>query len=158
VSGSIGVTTSWRKAVTASSFEPDPDVSIRREASPKGTVGTGDLVMVTLTVDLGPTAPTGCHQVTDLVPSGLVVVGSLAGWVDPESEGAPPADTTYPYAQVGQRVYFCAETKPNGQVASLRYVARVVTPGTYTWEPAVAESRTGPDRAALTKESVVVID
>ena len=158
VSGEIGVTTSWREAVTASSLEPDPDVSIRRKVTPSGTIGSGDLVTVELTVDLGPTAPSGCHRVTDFVPSGLVPVGNRAGWAEPENEGAPPATQTFPYAQIGQRLYFCAETTPSGHVAHLSYLARVVTSGTYTWEPALVESRTGPDRAALTDESVVAIE
>jgi hypothetical protein len=158
VSGRIGVTTRWRQAVEASSFEPDPDISIARTVTPDGTVGSADLVTVELTVDFGATAPTGCHRVTDLVPSGLVPVGNLAGWVDEEDESAPPPTATYPYAQTGQRVYFCAETTSRSRVAHLSYVARVVTSGTYTWEPALVESRTGPDRAALSKGSVVTID
>ncbi len=77
VSGEIGVTTSWREAVKASSLEPDPDVTIRRKVTPSGTIGSADLVTVELTVDLGPTAPSGCHRVTEFVPSGLVPVGNL---------------------------------------------------------------------------------
>ena len=95
---------------------------------------------------------------TEFVPSGLVPVGNLAGWVDEETGEVPPGTATFPYAQVGQRVYFCAETSPSGHVARLSYVARVVTSGTYTWEPALVESRTGPDRAALSDGSVVTID
>ena len=158
VSGEIGVTTSWREAVKASSLEPDPDVTIRRKVTPSGTIGAADLVTVELTVDLGASAPSGCHRVTEFVPSGLVPVGNLAGWVDPETGEVPPGTATFPYAQIGQRVYFCAETSSSGHVAHLSYFARVVTSGTYTWEPALVESRTGPDRAALSKELVVAID
>ena len=42
----VGVTTSWREAVTASSFEPDPDISIRRQVTPSGLVGKAELVTV----------------------------------------------------------------------------------------------------------------
>jgi uncharacterized protein YfaS (alpha-2-macroglobulin family) len=39
----------------------------------------------------------------------------------------------------------------------LRYFARVITPGRYVWEPAIVESRTAPDRAAMTKEVAIRI-
>ena len=53
--------------------------------TPSGTIGTVDAgVRADLTVNLGPKAPKGCHQVTDLVPSGLVPVGNLQGLGRPE--------------------------------------------------------------------------
>ncbi len=64
---------------------------------------------------------------------------------------------TYPYAQIGQRVTFCAEKTPKTGVIHLRYYARVVTAGTYAWEPTIVESRSATGRAALTKASVVTI-
>lgn len=39
----------------------------------------------------------------------------------------------------------------------LRYYARVVTPGTYAWEPAIAESRSQEGRAAHTAAGEIVI-
>jgi hypothetical protein len=159
ISGEIGATTSWREPVAASAFEPDPDITIEREVTPRGTIKPADLVTVDLLVDLGADAPAGCHTVTDLAPSGLVPVGSLRAWIDPDADQTAASDATYPYAQMGQRVFFCAEwvpATPSGNVR-LRYVARVVTAGTYTWEPAVVESRTGANRAALTAPTIVAI-
>ncbi|MEP6638339.1 MAG: Ig-like domain-containing protein [Chloroflexota bacterium] len=160
VSGQIGVTTSWQEAVKPSAFAEDPDLTISRQITPGGTIGTAALVVVDLTVHLGPKAPLGCHLVTDLVPSGLVPVGNLEGWVDPNNENAP-RNATYPFAETGQRVSFCAErgSERGGtqSVAHLRYFARVVTAGTYAWEPAVAESRSEAGRAAITEASVVTI-
>ena len=112
---------------------------------------------VDLTVRLGAKAPKGCHLVTDLLPSGLVAVGRLEGWVDPDEEELAPRNVEYPYAQVGQRVSFCAERGKGATVVRLRYFARVVTAGTYTWEPAIVESRTATGRAALTKATVITI-
>jgi hypothetical protein len=86
-----------------------------------------------------------------------VPVGNLEGWIDPNTDEGAPRGITYPYAQVGQRVTFCAEKTPKSGVVHLRYYARVVTAGTYTWEPTVVESRTKTGRAALTKASVVTI-
>jgi len=40
---------------------------------------------------------------------------------------------------------------------TLRYVARVVTPGTYAWEPAVAQSGTDEAIANLTPASSITI-
>ena len=157
VDGQIGVTTSWRETVKPSAFAIDPDLRISRRMTPSGKIGTAALVTVDLTVTLGPKAPKGCHLVTDIVPSGLVAVGNLQGWVGADGETGPPTDADYPYAQVGQRVSFCADKGTDHGVAHLRYFARVVTTGTYAWEPAMVESRTKTGRAALTKATVVTI-
>ncbi len=157
VDGRLGLTTIWRDAVGADAFDDDPDLTIERTVTPSGAIDSADLVIVDLVVDIGASAPAGCHLVTDLVPSGLTPVGVLDGWMDPET-GERPVDVTYPLEQVGQRVVFCAERPLHDSTVHLRYVARVVTPGSYAWEPAVVESRTGPDRAALTARSTIVID
>ena len=69
----------------------------------------------------------------------------------------PPEGVTSPFAQTGQRLSFCAENQNKDHVAELRYVARVITPGTYTWEPAVVESRTSANHAALTGSGTITI-
>jgi hypothetical protein len=159
IAGSVGVTTSWHETIKPTALQPDPDISISRSVRPAGTVGSSDLVTVELTVTFGLQAAAGCHQVTDLVPSGLMPVGSLASWVDPnaEDETIPSDGATMPYDQSGPRVFFCAD--PSGPSSSriLRYFARVVTPGTYAWEPAIAESRSQDGRASLTAAGEVVI-
>ena len=157
VSGQIGVTTRWQETVKPSAFGNDPDITISRRMTPSGKIGAANLVTVDLTVRIGSKAPTGCHLVTDLVPSGLVPVGNLEGWGDPEAEDQARRDATYPYAQIGQRISFCAEKSKRNSVIHLRYFARVVTSGTYTWEPAIVESRASTGHAALTKASVVTI-
>jgi hypothetical protein len=154
--GEVGVASSWSEPVKASSFETDPDVKIRRTVKPSGTVDGGDLVVVDLRVTFGPKAATGCHRVTELVPSGLVPVSALRGLVDPES-GEVLTDVSYPEAQTGQRVVFCAEFDPARPTVRLRYVARVITVGTYTWEPTIAESRSGADRAAIVPADEITI-
>lgn len=157
VTGSVAVTTSWREPVDPASFEPDPDVQVSRTIAPAGVVGASDLVSVDLVVEFGPLSSDGCHTVTDLVPSGLVPVGKLRGWVDPEDTEATAANATEPYAMSGQRVDFCAEPRPEGGTAKLHYVARVVSTGIYTWETAVAQSPLAPERAALTGATKIAI-
>ena len=155
VKGEVGVTTTWREPLDVDDLASEPGLSIQRRMDPPGAITPGDLVVVDITVDLPSNAPSGCHPVTEVVPSGLVPVGNLYQVYDPDSGNAPP-DHVAPYAQIGQRVYFCAENEPSG--GRLRYVARVVTGGTYTWEPTVVGARTGTDRAATTGSSVVEID
>ena len=146
--GTIGVTTLWREPVRASAFEVDPDIKITRRIRPAGIIPSTDLVVVDLTVEFGRQAPGGCHRVVELVPSGLVPVGALRGFVDPEL-GEPLVGVTYPDAQIGQRVLFCAENTEHQRTVRLRYVARIITVGTYRWEPAIVESQTHADRAAV---------
>jgi hypothetical protein len=158
IAGSVGVTTSWHETIVPTALRPDPDITISRSVRPVGTVGSADLVKVELTVTFGLQAAAGCHQVTELVPSGLTPVGSLASWVDPDSEEPIPANgATMPYDQTGPRVFFCADPSSPTSSHLLRYYARVVTPGTYAWEPAIAESRSQDGRASLTAPSTVVI-
>jgi hypothetical protein len=157
VAGDVGVATSWREVVTPAAIPKDPDIAISRRISPSGDISSRALVTVDLTVHLGPKAPKGCHVVTDLVPSGLVAVGNLEGWFRANDDELASKDAVYPFAQVGQRVQFCAEKGPKSGDVHLRYFARVVTGGTYTWEPAIVESRTKTGRAAITKATVVTI-
>ena len=155
VKGEVGVTTTWREPLDVDDLASEPGLSIKRQMDPAGKIRPGDLVVVDITVELPSNAPSGCHPVAEVVPSGLVPVGSLYQVYDPDS-GNAPADYVAPYAQIGQHVYFCAENEPSG--GRLRYVARVVTGGSYTWEPTVVGARNGTDRAATTGSSVVVID
>ena len=156
--GSIGIASTWREPVAATTFKRDPDISVRRERTPAAVVRTSDLVRIDLLVRFGSKAPAGCHQVSELVPSGLIPMGPMESWYAEEIEDdSPRIDVTTPYAVVGQRVMFCAEPTRQDRSVRLRYYARVITPGTYRWEPAVVESRTSPDRAALTRETTVAI-
>ena len=104
----------------------------------------------------GPKAAAGCHRVTELVPSGLVPVGVLRGFLDEET-GEPVTGITYPEEQTGQRVVFCADAGPEQANVHLRYVARVITVGTYAWEPTIVESRSAADAAAIVPSGEVTI-
>jgi uncharacterized protein YfaS (alpha-2-macroglobulin family) len=158
IAGSVGVTTSWQETILPAALRPDPDITIVRSVRPMATIGSADLVTVDLTVTFGPQAATGCHQVTELVPSGLTPVGSLASWVDPTSEEpVTTAGATMPYDQSGPRVFFCADPGSTSAARVLRYFARVVTPGTYVWEPAIAGSRSQDGLASRTSAEVVDI-
>src|SRR4029079_7024338 len=128
-----------------------------RKITPSGVIRAGDLVTVDLVVDESKLADSGCHVVTDFVPSGLVPVARLRGWIDSEDEQDAAANATFPYAVVGQRVDFCAEPRSDGGDIHLRYVARVISTGKYTWETAIAQSPFADDRAALTGATTITI-
>ncbi|HEX5822986.1 MAG TPA: alpha-2-macroglobulin family protein, partial [Candidatus Limnocylindrales bacterium] len=157
LAGTIGVATSWREPVRPASFQADPDVTLSRSVTPGGAIGTADLVRVDLSITFGPQTASGCHQVTELAPSGLAPIGSLANWIDPDSGEAPDPGVVMPYDQTGSRVSFCAEPTPTQRTLVLRYYARVVTPGNYAWEPAIAESQSQEGRAALTPATTIAI-
>jgi len=157
LAGVIGMTATWRESVGTSAIKTDPDIRIQRTRTPAAVVDASDLVRVDLVVRFGSKAPTGCHQVTELVPSGLIALGATARWSYGPDEADEPPGVVGPFAVVGQRVTFCAEPTRKDRTVRLRYYARVITPGRYVWEPAVVESRTAPDRAAMTKEVAVRI-
>ena len=157
LAGTIGVATSWREPVRPAAFQADPDITFTRTVDPSTNVSRMELVRVVLQITFGPQTASGCHQVTEIVPSGLAPVGSLESWIDPDSEQPPEPGVVMPYDQTGQRVSFCAEPTPTQRILFLRYYARVVTPGTYAWEPAIAESQSQEGRAALTAPSTITI-
>ncbi|HET9346777.1 MAG TPA: Ig-like domain-containing protein [Candidatus Limnocylindrales bacterium] len=154
--GAVAVTTSWHEPVQVADLEPDPDATIRRTVSPPGAIRSGDLVRVDIAVTFGPDASAGCHQVTDHVPSGLVPVGTVAAWIDPDSEASLP-DAGLPYDQGGQLVQWCATPSVDRPTVQLRYYARVITPGAYVWQPAVITASTATDRASVTPETRIEI-
>jgi uncharacterized protein YfaS (alpha-2-macroglobulin family) len=157
LSGQAGLAASWQEPARASDFVADPDVRISRSVTPSGQIDTGDLVRVDLQVRFAPRAATGCRQVTDLVPSGLAPLGRMARWPDDDEEQGPSIDVTLPYEQTGQRVFFCAEPTAKDRTVDLRYYARVVTPGRYLWEPAVAQAIGSTERATLTAAQTATI-
>jgi uncharacterized protein YfaS (alpha-2-macroglobulin family) len=121
--------------------------------SPGGTIGPTDTVVVSLRVTLGPDARSECWRVVDLVPSGLAPISVRGIWNDEES----PWTGLSPDFVDGQRVEFCVSRNPKAPVQVLRYVARVVNPGTYAWEPAVLQSTIVPDQGLATGSSSVTI-
>ena len=142
VSGSVLVITSWLGPLDPSSLTIAKGQVLERTATPAGVIGPTDTVIVSLLVTLGPDARDECWRVTDHVPSGLAPI-SVQGWWDYEDR---PWTGASPDFVDGQRVEFCVVPNARQPVQTLRYVARVVTPGTYLWEPAVLQSEIVPDQ------------
>jgi hypothetical protein len=155
IAGHLFATSSWREPVAASAFRPDPDDEITRSVRPGTRIGTGEIVTVELNVKLGPQASAGCHEVTDLVPAGLAPIGRERVW--PDDEENQEEGVILPDRQSPTSVSFCVEPTAGRRSFVLRYVARVVTPGRYTWEPALAQSITNSAEATLTEASWIEI-
>lgn len=143
LSGQLGVTVWARVPVAPASLVPHPDLTLTRTL-PGQPIPTDEIVEVNLTAGFEPTAPDGCYDVRESVPSGLAPL--TVGWGVTDENGI-----TWPSSVVGQEVRFCVANDPEtGRVAGLRYLARVVSTGTFAWEPAVMQLPNAPELLAIT--------
>lgn len=159
VSGTVIVTTSWEGPLDAASMRDDGIASFKRTVSPSGAIPVDGVVVVEFTVGLDRDADDSCWRVTDLVPSGLAPISGTAFRADDEDEEttSPGATVVEPWSVVGQRVDFCVVRDPKQPIQRLRYIARVVTPGTYGWEPAVIQSTVVPEHGAVLPARTLII-
>jgi uncharacterized protein YfaS (alpha-2-macroglobulin family) len=133
-----------RVPVAPTNLRPHADLGLKR-AEP-GTIATDQILEVNLTATFAASAPDGCYDVIELVPSGLA---PLTGWWGARTGDDP--DITWPSSVVGQEVRFCAwNDERSGRTARLRYLARVVNEGTFAWEPAVMQLPGAPELLAIT--------
>jgi len=143
LTGSVGIAASWAATVVPTDLRRDPDLELTRSVTPAGTIPTDSVVVVELRPTFGGTAVDGCYDVVESVPSGLAPMTRSDAWVGDDG-------TVSPYAVVGQQVRFCADRSTNPRTPLvLRYLARVITPGTYAWEPAVMRFAEAPGGVAL---------
>jgi hypothetical protein len=93
----------------------------------------------------------GCYEVVEVVPSGLAPIET--------SSARDLGSMIGPSSIVGQRVTFCAPfgVPGSGPAARMRYVARVVNAGTFTWQPAVMQLPGASDVGAATGPGIVRI-
>jgi hypothetical protein len=150
VSGSVLVVTTRSVPLDASALTAPAGQTLERIVEPAGgRIAEADTVRVTLQVRLGSQAGDACWRLTDLVPSGLAPVGE--GWANDDGTVLGPDRID------GQRVEFCVVRDPKQPVQSVSYVARVVDPGSYAWEPAVLQSSVLPDQGVVTPATTVTI-
>jgi len=136
LAGELAVVATWTSTDTP--LPAGDQVTISRAITPAGDAPDDRLVRVVITVSFTSQATSGCWQITDVAPSGLA----------PLTRPAHNAAGTGPYEIEGQRVSWCAS--PRSDERTFAYVARVVSPGTYTWEPAVIRSVNAPEIGAAT--------
>jgi hypothetical protein len=134
--GELAVATSWTS--TETQLPSDPTVTIKRTVTPAGNAPDDRLVRVVIEVTFGPAVTSGCYRLTDLLPSGLAPLVAGRDWDGEYVDGS----VIYPYESDGQRVSWCAYASDSRRVYG--YAARVVSPGTYRWEPAVIQSEVAP--------------
>lgn len=137
IAGKLSVVTSWTGLGAA--VPTGGPVTITRVVTPANDLPDDQLVRVRIHVTFTGQATRGCWQLTDLAPSGLVPIERRYDWPDADI----PEYVDAPWAIDGQRVSWCAA--PDGQTRDFEYVARVVTPGSYRWEPAVIQSLAAPE-------------
>jgi hypothetical protein len=150
LSGQVGVTVGAQVAVAASSLHQHGDLTLTRTL-PSQPVPADRLVEVDLTAVFAEGAVEGCYDVTELVPSGLAPLPIGRAWTDEKG-------ITWPTSVIGQEVRFCAGNDPStGRPTRLRYLARVVNEGAFTWEPAIIQLPSAPEMLASTLTSTVRI-
>lgn len=152
LTGQVGISSAWSEPVDPSVVKTDPALTLTRSVTPSGTIPTDAFVTVDLTARFSWLAvETGCYEVLDLVPSGLAPVARTDDWVSDEG-------VFVPYSIVGQRVAFCVlNDRLTGNIARMRYLARIVTPGTYSWEPAQISLSGAPESVGLVPPSSITI-
>jgi hypothetical protein len=152
ISGDVGVAVAWQEGADVASLALDQTIGLTRTAP--ATVPASRLVVVNLQATFTSGAlNAGCYAVVEQAPSGLI---PLAGAVGVESSAA----IIWPSAVVGQQVTFCVspDARRGGSIESLRYLARVVSTGTFAWEPAVMTLDGIPEVVTVTGTSTVRID
>ncbi len=152
--GQVGLATSWQVRQQRESVARDTELTLTRTYTPFPTIPNDALVEVRLTATFGPQVVAGCYGVSDLAPSGLAPIESYQAW--PYSD-SPAASYVSPYAIEGQRVLFCVGPSKTSRTVKMRYFARIVTAGTYTWEPAVIQSAAAAESINLTTSREVTI-
>jgi hypothetical protein len=153
ISGEVAVATTWRVALDPATVTPDPNMTLKRTVTPAGAVLPGQVVKVDLQLTFA-NKPLGgaCTDVVDMAPSGLEPLAASPSWLDPQRQ--PPAILS-PYLIAGQKVAFCGSLEPGRISVTMRYFARVVTPGTYVWEPASAQSTVAKESITLTGATTI---
>lgn len=147
LAGSLSVIASWTRTPTAADLPSGDLVTIARTVTPAANAPTTGLVKVRLQVAFAAKAPTGCWDVSDRTPSGLAPLSNTAAWA---AEGGPTTGILWPYEVAGKRVSWCIGPANGRREFTLGYSARVVSAGTFTWEPAVIQSVAAPDVGATT--------
>ena len=147
--GELAVVTTWR--TSDAQLPTSSTISVRRTVTPSSNAPDDRLVHIRLEVTFGGQAAPGCYRLVDLTPSGLSAVSASAAWPDEEES----ATTNLPYSVEGQRVEWCAQ--PGDRSHVYEYAARVVSAGSYRWEPAVLQFELSPGIGASTPETAFSI-
>jgi hypothetical protein len=155
ITGKVGIAMSWREPTGTTALPATPGIELTR-GLPEDALPVDELVTVDLKVAFEPFAlEADCYRIVEEVPSGLAPLD--ASMVRPQSTIHAPTEVT------GQRVTWCVSNPPAPEygerlrTATLRYLARVVNEGTFTWEPAVLQLDDVAEIGASTPAGTVTI-
>jgi hypothetical protein len=151
IAGQVAVAVEARVEVKPATLKPHAALTLKRTVPPD-PVPTSGFVIVDLTATFAAGAlENGCYDVVELVPSGLAPLEIGRGEIDERGVIGPSS-------VIGQEVTFCAANDPRtGRTARMRYAARVVNEGTFTWEPAVMQLAGAPEALAVTPAGTTTI-
>jgi hypothetical protein len=151
ISGQVAVAVQSRATVEPGTLQPHAALTLTR-AIP-ATLPVDRVVVVDLTATFAQGAPeNGCYDVVELVPSGLAPLA--ISWGGP----AGGTNVIWPSSVIGQEVTFCAANDARAAHTSrMRYTARIVNAGTFTWEPAIMQLAGAPEALALTPAGTTTI-
>jgi hypothetical protein len=140
--GDLAVAASWLGPSAESDLPRDIDVlAVTRTITPDTDAPRDQLVRVELDVEMHSGRPPGGYEVTEFAPSGLAPASATRAYMAPP---VPGVNIIAPDQIEGQRVSWALDTTFNRTSFRLVYLARVVSPGTYTWEPTVVQSVVAP--------------
>lgn len=130
ISGRIGVTVLYEGPSAAKDQVGETGTVLTRSyqvlGKPAGVIAAGDLVEINISYRPGEKAPSGLYQVTDFLPAGLKIIKRPYMWKRTGN------NLGWPVEVYGQKAVFLVSGS-----GSLRYYARVVSPGKFTAENAI---------------------
>jgi hypothetical protein len=151
ISGQVALAVQSRVTVEPGTLRPYAGLTLTRAVP--ATLPADRLVVVDLTATFAEGAPeNGCYDVMELVPSGLAPLAIGSGGPDGET------GVIWPSSVIGQAVTFCASNDARtAHTARMRYMARIVNTGTFTWEPAIMQLAGAPEMLALATAGTTTI-
>jgi hypothetical protein len=153
ISGQVGLTSFFTVPLASEGIEKDSHLTVKRDYR-VGDVSTvefaeSDLVKVVIDYGFGSKALSGCHQITDWLPSGLKIISR------PYSRGIEGESVWYPYEITNQRASFCVYQSENYRPVA--YYARVISTGEYHAESAIIQSLKSVDSFNFSSPQTVTI-
>ncbi|MDD5437540.1 MAG: alpha-2-macroglobulin family protein [Patescibacteria group bacterium] len=120
-----------------------------KDGKPAGELREGDLVTVSLTPSWDKKAQDGCYTLRDRLPAGFMSV------VNVSFDRYANSPLYYPYDNTGSEVSFvvCKQDKP----LNIKYLARIVSLGTYTASGALLESMDAPSLATVSPPTTIEV-
>jgi hypothetical protein len=120
-----------------------------KDGKPAGELHEGDLVTVSLTPSWDKKAQDGCYTLRDRLPAGFMPIVNIS------FDRYANSPLYYPYDTTGNEVSFvtCKQDKP----LNIKYLARIVSLGTYTASGALLQSMEAPSLATVSTPMIIEV-